>query len=405
MQSANAREDYRTLAKVILAAGVLWGLYIHWLLWQVDLTGVSPISEKLPYWDFSNLWAGGRLALLGDVDTLFDVETYRAVLRAWYAPEIADQEWSYPPSILLIGAPLSILPLPVAYLLWTFGSIGGLYWACRACGIAKRYSIFVCLSPVVFFNALFGQNGTLCAALMIAGLALVDRRPVLSGVLIGLLSIKPHLGILLPFCLLAGGYRIPFVTAAVTCIALILATGLLFGFSTWLGFFSVTRPLMTEILEAPFPQGYQANAATLFAYIRSIGGGLSTAYVFQIAAAVLAIAISVGLWRHKNSVDRRFLIISTATLTLIATPYGYLYDAVPVAAGAVLLFSERERFSAPLLYGVAALWFMPVLSRYLLFLGFNTGVFFIFGVVALLFFAFIRRPVSMVSPEASIKAS
>lgn len=33
-----------------------------YLTWMLDEHGLSIMSQKLPYWDFSNLWAGGRLA-------------------------------------------------------------------------------------------------------------------------------------------------------------------------------------------------------------------------------------------------------------------------------------------------------------------------------------------------------
>src|SRR5689334_18035653 len=80
-------------------------------LWAIGPDGLSALSKTLPYWDFSNLWAGGRMALDGHVGTLFDVDAYRAALRGMFGPDLPNQEWSYPPSILLIGAPLATLPI------------------------------------------------------------------------------------------------------------------------------------------------------------------------------------------------------------------------------------------------------------------------------------------------------
>lgn len=404
MERADRRIDYQAFAIAVLAVGIFWGLYVHWLLWQLEPSGVSPVSEKLAYWDFSNLWAGGRLALSGDVQVLFDIDSYRDTLRRWFGSDIADQEWSYPPSILLIGAPLALLPMSVAYALWTIGSISCLYWACRICGLPRGLSVAVCLSPAVFFNALFGQNGSLNAALLIAGLAMVDRRPLLSGILIGLLSIKPHLGILLPFCLLAGGYRLPFAAAAATCIAMVIATGLLFGFDAWQGFWSVTRPLMTEILEAPFPQGYHANAATLFALVRSLEGSLATAYAVQFTATLAAIFAAIRLWR-SNTTNPQLRVMLTATLTLIATPYGYLYDAVPVAAGIALIVNQQQERNILAVVALSALWFMPLLARFMLQFGINTGVLFILVAIVALFAASKLNRVSSLFPAAIPKAS
>ena len=58
--------------------------------------------------------------------------------------------------------------------------------------------------PATFINLFHGQNGFLNAALLGAALLALDRRPVVAGILFGLLSYKPHLGLLVPLALLAG---------------------------------------------------------------------------------------------------------------------------------------------------------------------------------------------------------
>ena len=77
-------------------------------------------------------------------------------------------------------------------------------WRSDRCGCLPCCMSAVLASPAVFINAMFGQNGALTAALLIGGL-LMPRRSglILAGILFGLLTIKPHLGILVPFCLIA----------------------------------------------------------------------------------------------------------------------------------------------------------------------------------------------------------
>ena len=81
-------------------------------------------------------------------------------------------------------------------------------------------------------NAFFGQNGAFTAALLVGGLLAAPKRPILAGVLFGLLTVKPQLGILIPFCLLASRNWRAFASAAVTTVTLVLLTGLAFGFGT-----------------------------------------------------------------------------------------------------------------------------------------------------------------------------
>lgn len=81
-----------------------------------------------------------------------------------------------------------------------------------------------------------GQNGALSAAILGMGLVLVPSRPVMAGVCIGLLSYKPHLGLLLPLALGAAGYWRTFAAAAATTVALVLATTMVFGAESWTSF-------------------------------------------------------------------------------------------------------------------------------------------------------------------------
>ncbi len=66
--------------------------------------------------------------------------------------------------------------------------------------------------------------------MLLGSLVLVPQRPILAGVLAGLLTIKPHLGLILPFCFIAGGHWRTFVSASITVIVLVLVTGIGFGF-------------------------------------------------------------------------------------------------------------------------------------------------------------------------------
>src|SRR6201999_4060273 len=81
-----------------------------------------------------------------------------------------------------------------------------------------------------------GQNGALTAALVGLGLILLRTRPIIAGVCIGLLSVKPHLGLLIPVALLAGAYYRAFAAGAVTAIVLALISIAAFVFEPWFAF-------------------------------------------------------------------------------------------------------------------------------------------------------------------------
>lgn len=372
-----SRSD-RRLAALVFVCGLAFGGYYHMGLWTIADDGFSEVSRRLPYWDFTNLWAGSRIALEGHVGILFDVDAYRAALRAMFSPDLPDQEWSYPPSIILFGAPFALLPILPAYLIWTFGTITLLHLAIRPLRLPPMLHIAALASPAVFTNALFGQNGALTAALLIGGLLAAPKRPILAGLLFGLLTVKPHLGILIPFCLIASRNWRAFASATVTSLLLAVGTGLAFGFEVWPLFVSETRALMTAIMEAPYPQHYHSNALTVFIMARSFGAGVDAAYVAQAAAAFVAIATAVWLWLPSTMIDHRRRALATATLAIVATPYGYTYDTIPMCVTVVYVFAVAERPQAVLL---AFAWLFPLFAQLLNYEGIGIGILVPIGVV------------------------
>ncbi|MBL4871204.1 MAG: DUF2029 domain-containing protein, partial [Robiginitomaculum sp.] len=201
----NGTTTLSLLPIAVVIVGMLVGITLYGQVWFFDENGFSIVTKTTPYWDFNNLWSGSRMALDGHVNWLFDADLYREELRRRIHPEIPNHEWSYPPSLLLIGAPLALLPEFSAYILWTLATIGLLFMAVRSLELPKHITLAIVLCPAVFINAAYGQNGALTAGLLIAGLSLARKKPVLAGICFGVLTIKPQLGVLIPFFLLASG--------------------------------------------------------------------------------------------------------------------------------------------------------------------------------------------------------
>ncbi|MBZ4317346.1 DUF2029 domain-containing protein, partial [Mycobacterium tuberculosis] len=68
----------------------------------------------------------------------------------------------------------------------------------------------------VCLSALFGQNSVLTAGLAALALHLLGKRPVVAGVVIGLLAIKPQLAVVFPFVLIAARAWRTFAAAALS---------------------------------------------------------------------------------------------------------------------------------------------------------------------------------------------
>jgi hypothetical protein len=303
---------------------------------------------------------------------LFDRAAYSDAIRALVGQPLWDHEWSYPPSVLLFAVPLSVLPLVVAYGLWTSGTLATLWAALRAGGMPSSVCLAVVTGPAALLSAWFGQNGALSGALLAGGLLMVGRRPVAAGVLLGLLSFKPHLGILLPVVFLASrDWRALGVTIA-TAAALIVVSGALFGFSTWAGFVNETEPLMRTIMEAPYPGLYQRIEVTIFVAARANGLGLPAAYAVQAIAAACCAVLVWRAWRQPD-IDSFARMAVTVALSLLASPYCYIYDMVALSAG-IAAMAWRDGWRMDPLLAVAWLW--PCIQRFFTpVFGFPVGAF------------------------------
>lgn len=347
------RERRLRFAIIILAGLIIPLLSLH-AVWSLGPDGLSYASRKLPEWDFANLWAGGALANQGHPEIMFDPTEYRAWFLANVGADGQDREWSYPPGILLLAAPLAKLPLFAAYVVWSVGCLALLWLVLRWGDVPYQIVLATVLGPGTLTNLFFAQTGALAGALFLGTLLLIERRQLVSGVMAGLLTIKPHLGILLPVAFLATR-RWRTIAAAITT-ALIVATGVsaLFGWNLYPLFFAKTAPVMRAILEAPFPASYQANGITVFLTARAAGASIAAAYAVQALAAGAAALVTWRLWRAPCS-DPLLRVAATSCLSLLATPYGYTYDMVVFTFACAVLF-DRANWKVRATLAVCWLW-------------------------------------------------
>src|SRR5262249_47433894 len=111
-----------------------------------------------------------------------------------------------------------------------------------------RILAIVLISPAALLCFMSGQSSLLTTAALLTVFASLDRRPILAGVLIGLLTVKPQLVILFPFALVASGRWRVFFSAAVTALALVAASIAIGGIAGWHDYVVKALPLQREVL-------------------------------------------------------------------------------------------------------------------------------------------------------------
>ncbi|HWN53326.1 MAG TPA: glycosyltransferase family 87 protein, partial [Xanthobacteraceae bacterium] len=155
-------------------------------------------------------------------------------------------------------------------------------WPCSTIAATDPLWLLLALAfPAVFVNLGHGHNGLLTAALFGAALVVLDHRPLLAGLLFGLLAYKPQFGVLIPVVLVAT-WRWRTVAAAVgTVSALAIVTTFAFGLSVWDAFIASTHFTRIVVLESGQTGWHKIQS--VFAWVRMWGGSVPLAYVMQTA--------------------------------------------------------------------------------------------------------------------------
>ncbi|MEJ0019811.1 MAG: glycosyltransferase family 87 protein [Acetobacteraceae bacterium] len=348
----------------IALASLAPGLRALWGGWQ-DFPGSLFVWRQLVVRDYINIWAGGHLAAQGRLDLVFHPLEYAAWLNATFGDRLDLHNFGYPPHLLLLAVPLAAIGLVPGFFVWVIGTSALLWGVLRAGGLGGWAAAAVVVSPAALENILIGQNGALLAgAALGGGLLLAGRSPILAGALLGLLTLKPQLGLLVPVCLLAGReFRCLAWTAAFGA-AYCVAGLLVFGLQPWLDYVTIVLPFTRGYIDAGFGLASHYIMVPPFIVARAAGAGLATAYAIQ-GAASLACAVAVAwAWRRRN-VDRRAAVALALCLAPLATPYSHAYDLVAVAIACVLLVRlelERGGISARAWLCLAPAWMWPSLA-------------------------------------------
>jgi hypothetical protein len=159
--------------------------------------------------DFITFYAASELALQGRLAEAYDPSHMLAAERAAVPANIETFPWLYPPSFALAVLPLALMPYVLALVVFLGVTLALYLWLVYRVLPDRRAVVAALAFSGAFVNAMSGQNGFLTTALLGGGLLLLESRPVLAGALIGLLTVKPHLGLLLPFALAPGGSSSP----------------------------------------------------------------------------------------------------------------------------------------------------------------------------------------------------
>ncbi|HLN10994.1 MAG TPA: glycosyltransferase family 87 protein [Xanthobacteraceae bacterium] len=349
-------------AIVVLAASAAGLLYL-----VVTAHGVIDYQGRPLGTDFSLVYAAGTLVLDGQPVAAFDPAALFAREQAIFGDGTQFYTWIYPPFFLGLAALLALMPYGLALLAWQGATLIAYLAAVRAIlgrsgiEIDRLWVLVAVAFPAVFVNITHGHNGFLTAALLSGALVLLDRRPVVAGVLFGLIAYKPQFGILIPLVLIATGRWQTLAAAATTVAAMVVATTLAFGADVWPAFLQSSRFARSVVLEAGNTGWYKIQS--VFAWARMWGASVPLAYALQGAVTVAVAAALAWLWRAPAGFALQAAALAIAII--LATPYSLDYDLMVLApAIAFLAVDGLARGFGPYEKTVlAALWIVPLIAR------------------------------------------
>ena len=199
-------------------------------------------------------------------------------------------------------------------------------------------SAAILVFPGTLQSVLTGQNGVLSALIIAGGLLNLERRPVLAGAILGLLSYKPHIAAAVYAALLIGRYWRALGTAIGVALALAAASVVVLGPEPWMAFLRETQVARTFTEDGRLPWVFMA---TTFAAARLAGLGVSASYALQAAVSCGALVALFVVWRRRDiPLEQRAAVL--VTVIPLTAPYAFSYDLAIV--GIALLWLVRTGF-------------------------------------------------------------
>jgi hypothetical protein len=392
------RERMRLWALAVLTASLGGVLYV-----LITSNGVSDYQGRPLGTDFSNVYAAGTYVREGRPELAFDPAAQHAREQKIFGAATPFYGWHYPPFFLFVAGLLALMPYTLALALWQGVTLGLYLLAIRAIVFAspspvgggsrvegarggvsgetispppgerrsptsplqgevkKVYLLLALAYPAVFINLGHGHNGFLTAALIGAALVVLDHRPIVAGILFGLLAYKPQFGLLIPLVLMATGRWKTFVAAAATVGLLALATTLVFGLKVWPAFLESTHFTRIVVLEAGDTGWHKIQS--VFSWVRMWGGSVTLAYAIQAAVTLALAAALIWLWRTAAAFPLKAAGLLIATF--LATPYSLDYDMMMLAPAIAFYAAEglARGFRPWEKTALAALWLVPLIAR------------------------------------------
>lgn len=297
------------------------------LYWFVGGSGISDRRNLPMGTDYICFYAASEMAKEGQVLDIYNITKIWEKESEIVGHFINPFGWYYPPTFLLFVYPLSYLPYIVSLTIWISTTLYAYIAVLRR--IVPDHLIYglALAFPGTLQNILHGQNGFLTAALLGWGLLLLQKNAWAGGLILGLLSFKPHLVFLVFVALIAGRYWKALLGAGSSAAILAVSSIIFFNLDVWLAF-KQQMPFVTSLIE----DGYLpwAKLSTVFALGMLLNLGVKASYAIQ-GLFTIGTTLAVFLIWYKKVIPFSLKVSFLLAGIFLVTPYAFQYDLVILA--------------------------------------------------------------------------
>ena len=354
--------NWLTRERVVVVSAVAGTASLLSLLWLFGFGHgtLDPVGRPLGT-DFSQVYAAGQMVLDGHSADVWNWPKHFAVQQQIHHSTRVDlYGWHYPPPFLLIATLLAPIPYLPALLVWQAASLSAFTALMWKLVPRSETLLLVLAAPVTLICVTHGHNGFLTAFLLGGGLLLLERKPLVAGLMLGCLIYKPQFALIIPpLLLITRSWRA--IAGACVSAALLIATTLLFwGWPVWQAFID-SLPLTRDVVLEQGRTGWY-KIMSPFSAVRMWGGTIPAAYAVQSVFTAAAMA-AVAFLSLRNNAKLRNAAVAAAVI--LSTPYVLDYDFVVLGLGLAWLWldGEDEGFLPWDRTLMALVWISPLVAR------------------------------------------
>lgn len=310
------------------------------ICWDVWVAATTFIPQYAVRNDLRLAYGAALVGIRDGYSRLYDLGAQKAAIES-LGPGFNPQPFISPPPLAWLVTPLLALPFTAALVVWTVLLLAALAWAWHLLAPqgnfakAAHLALVLGLFPVAF-GVMVGQPGALIAAVVATSWWLMSRdRPVLAGLVLSLILLKPQLALLVPICLLVSGHAKTFGAW--------LAASLLIGL--------VVLALLGPDGVARYRDVLAQTQSPAWDITRrySISGPLGLGALLN-ATQILVVIVTLSIaWRHRHG-GPEVPIAAGIVGSLLFTPYlGFQDFLILVVAGWLLLRTQLTPWQVGLL--------------------------------------------------------